>query len=57
MRLVWETEGENGKDGGRSRQGMAGRTMRSDYGERMNVLCNFFSGEDEHGLEETKFKG
>jgi hypothetical protein len=30
MRLVWEVEGKNGKDGGRSRQGMAGRTMRSD---------------------------
>ncbi len=39
---MWEAEGENGKDGGRSRQGMAGRTMRLDYGERMSVLRNFF---------------
>jgi hypothetical protein len=35
MKHVWEAE-ENGKDGGRSRQGMAGRTMRGDFEERMN---------------------
>ncbi len=32
------SEGENRKDGGRSRQGMAGETTRSNYGERMRVL-------------------
>jgi hypothetical protein len=47
MKLVWEDEGENGKDGGRNRQGMVGRTMRSDYGERMRGTVKFFFEERE----------
>jgi hypothetical protein len=57
MRLVWEAEGENGKDGGRSRQDMARWTMRSDYGERMRDYEIVFGGEDERGLEKTRFRG
>ncbi len=43
---MWEAEGGNGKDGGRSRQGMAGRTKRSMEKEQ----------EDECGLEEKSSK-
>ncbi len=54
---MWEAEGENGKDGGRSRQDMARWTMRSDYGERMRDYEIVFGGEDERGLEKTRFRG